>query len=174
MSEKRPSRSKSDSQQKPPHQPSDVLIEDKGEGQIRATLPPGRIENTSEDFESKVTEQIIADHVTADNSFVGIIHSQAVELNNCIIGIASSHQPNLQGAIGVSIGQESILTDSRAGVVVAREVKSNHIQSVLLIAGKVEGPVEVLVDYRSIAIFGAVVGAILGVFFSLFRLLRGR
>ena len=133
-----------------------------------------QVKTISADLNNSLCGQVNAEVVSANNSLIGIIHSNEISLKDSLIGIASSQKPTLHGVIGVSLGQDTILNDTRTGLVVAQEVRSDHIQTVLLIAGHVDGPVEVLADYRSIAIFGISVGLALGFIFSLFRLFRGR
>jgi len=133
-----------------------------------------QVKDASTDLNNSFCGQVNAAVISADNSLIGIIHSNAISLKDSLIGIASSQKPTLQGVIGVSLGQDTVLNDTRTGLVVAQEVRSDHIQTVLLIANHVDGPVEVLADHRSIAIFGIAVGFSLGLIFSLFRLFRGR
>jgi hypothetical protein len=80
----------------------------------------------------------------------------------------------VNGNIGVLIGQTAALNDSRTGVMITKEINAAKVQSVIVMAGKINGPVETLVDQRSVALFGVATGVAIGLVFSLFRLLRRR
>lgn len=145
-----------------------------GEQEMENNNSASQVKAASTDLSNSFCGQVNAEVISADNSLIGIIHGNAISLKDSLIGIASSQRPTLQGVIGVSLGQDTVLNDTRTGLVIAQEVRSDHIQTVLLIANHVNGSVEVLADHRSIAIFGIAVGLSLGFIFSLFRLLRGR
>jgi len=64
--------------------------------------------------------------------------------------------------------------ESRAGLVVAREVDGGPIRTGVLLAGRVHGPVEAAMDTREAVIAGLAAGAAAGVAFLLGRLLLRR
>jgi hypothetical protein len=72
------------------------------------------------------------------------------------------------------IGQAVALEESRAGLVVSRQVHGGRLSTVVLIAGKVNAPVETIVDSRSIALFGIAMGITFGLVTAIFKLLRPR
>ena len=64
--------------------------------------------------------------------------------------------------------------NSQACLVVAQQVEADSIQTKVLLAGQVEGPVETLLDTQQVAIFGAVLGVVTGVVLFMLGILLGR
>jgi hypothetical protein len=66
------------------------------------------------------------------------------------------------------------LHEAQAAVVVAREVHSGSLRTGVLLAGRVEGPVETIVDTPRALLAGLSAGIGIGLVLFLFQLLLGR
>lgn len=119
----------------------------------------GEINAQTVDIHRGVTGYIKTDQVTADQGFTGVL---------------STNEAVIKGTVGVTAAQSVRMHESRAGVLIAREVHGAKIHTVFLIATRMDAPVETVVEPRSIALFGAVAGLTFGVVYGLFRWLRSK
>lgn len=110
--------------------------------------------------------------VTIANSGTGVVHGTNISVTNGGLGICSASEANIQGDVGVMIGQSVALNNHRTGLVVTRDVTGGHIQSIIFLAGQSHVPVETIVDQRSVALFGLATGISIGLVLGLFRLLK--
>jgi hypothetical protein len=111
---------------------------------------------------------------TASDSLVSQAHSETMTLSNSSVGVAYAQEATLGGNVGALFTQVATLNESRAAFLVAREVHGDHIQSTILLAGRVNAPVETTIDVRSALIIGAAAGVIMGAVLGIFRLLIQR
>ena len=110
--------------------------------------------------------------VTIANSGTGIVQGTNISATNSGLGVCSASEANIQGNVGVMIGQSVALNNHRTGLVVTRNVTGGHIQSIIFLAGQNHAPVETIVDQRSVTLFGLATGISIGLVLSIFRLLK--
>ena len=120
----------------------------------------GRVEASEARISDSGAGQVFADSAALRDSAVGLIQAQSVYLDGGGAAIVSS--------------QTTTLNNTRNGFLIAREVHGTQVNAVVLLATRVDGPVETLVDQRGLVLIGIVAGAVLGTVFSLFRLLKRR
>jgi hypothetical protein len=120
----------------------------------------GRVDAGEARISDSGVNQLNAESAAVRDSAVGVVQTTSVYMDG--------------GGAGVVVSQNATLNNSRNGLVISREVHGNQINSVVLLATKVDGPVETLVDQRGLVLIGVVAGAVLGTVFSLFRLLKRR
>jgi hypothetical protein len=120
----------------------------------------GRVDATEARISDSGAGQIYADSVAVRDSGVGLIQAQSVYLDG--------------GGAAIVSAQSTTLNNTRNGFLISREVHGTQVNAVVLLATKVDGPVETLVDQRGLVLIGIVAGAVLGTVFSLFRLLKRR
>ncbi len=120
----------------------------------------GRVDATEARISDSGAAQIFAENASVRDSAVGLLQAQSVYLDG--------------GGAAIVAAQSTTLNNSRNGFVISREVHGNQINSVVLLATRVDGPVETLVDQRGLILIGVVAGAMIGAVFSLFRLLKRR
>ncbi len=116
--------------------------------------------------------QVGGQTVSVTNSVTGVVHGTNINVTNSSLGVCSASEANIQGNVGVMIGQSVALNNHRTGLVVTRDVTGGHIQSVIFLAGQSHAPVETIVDQRSVALFGLATGISIGLVLSIFRLLK--
>lgn len=110
--------------------------------------------------------------VTVANSGTGVVHGTNISVSAGGLGICSASEANIEGDVGVMIGQSVALNNHRTGLVVTRDVTGGNIQSIIFLAGQSHAPVETIVDQRSVALFGLATGISIGLVLSIFRLLK--
>jgi hypothetical protein len=125
-------------------------------------------------LESSSAEFVDSHAFNAQNSNIGKAHAEVLTLEHGDAGVVYSDQLNASGNLGAVFANAVAMNQSQSGVIVTREMQGDHIQSVLLIAGKVIGPVETKLDLRNALLLGAVAGVCIGVVISLLRLLKRR
>jgi len=120
----------------------------------------GRVEASEARISDSGAGQVFADSVAMRDSAVGLVQAQSVYLDG--------------GGAAIVSAQTTTLNNTRNGFLIAREVHGTQVNAVVLLASRVDGPVETLVDQRGLVLIGIVAGAVLGTVFSLFRLLKRR
>lgn len=131
--------------------------------------------------------RVQANSVEAVDSFLGEIHTQSASLHQGITaymqsdqvavdrgftGVLSTNDAVVNGTVGVTVAQSVRMNESRSGILVAREVHGAKMHTVFLITGRMDAPVETVVEPRSIALFGAAAGLVFGIVYGIFRWLR--
>jgi hypothetical protein len=125
------------------------------------------------EIDTSGVQMVNSDIITLSNGGIGIAHANTLSVNGSL-GIASAQEASVTGTVGVLIGQTAVLNESRTGVLITKEVTSTKVQAVIVLAGEINGPVETIVDQRSVALFGLAAGVALGLVLNLFRFLRRR
>jgi hypothetical protein len=85
------------------------------------------------------------------------------------IGAAHAETVHVQGLAGAVAANTVQVENSYVGAVAGREVRGERIESLVLLAGRVEGEVHTVVDTR-----GAVIAGLVGGLFAGLILLVGR
>ncbi len=130
------------------------------------------VNSTNATIRNSGIRQVNGQSITIANSGIGIMHGSSVSVSDGGLGICSATDANVNGHVGVMIGQSVTLNNHRTGLVVTREAHGGHIQSIVFLAGHSDAPVETILDQRSVALFGLASGIAMGLVFSLFRLLK--
>ena len=123
------------------------------------------------DLESSHVQFVDAQSFNAEKSSIGNVHAELISLSDSDAGVVYADQVNAGGNLGAVFANAVAMNQSHSGVIVAREMHGDRIQSVILIAGKVNGPVETKLDMRNALILGATAGAFFGLVISLLRLM---
>jgi hypothetical protein len=97
------------------------------------------------------------------------VSAEQVEISQSAVGVVRAGLVNAQGYVGAVAGETVTVEGARVGVTAAREVRGEKVESVLLLAGRVEGEVHTVVDTR-----GAVIAGLVGGLFAGLILLVGR
>ena len=117
--------------------------------------------------------RIDASEAVVSDSGISQVYAETATLRDSVVGFVQANAVELAGSgSGMIVSQAATLANSRNGIVISRDVRGSQINAVLMLAGKVDGPVETLVDQRGLVLIGIVAGAVLGTVFSLFRLFK--
>jgi hypothetical protein len=95
---------------------------------------------------------------------------EQAEISQGAVGAIRATLVNAQGCIGAVAGETVTLEGARVGVTAAREVRGERVESVILLAGRVEGEVHTVVDTRGAIIAGLVGGLVAGMIFLVGRI----
>lgn len=106
----------------------------------------------------------------------GILKAEAGTINVTEggVGIVSAQEANLNGPVMAVYSQTALVNENRTGILAAREVRGEKINTVVLLAGEVHGNVETVVSQREAALFGIALGAALGIVIGIFRWLTAK
>ncbi len=126
---------------------------------------------TSEDVEMNIVAaaSVHTQALSARQSLFGGVNAQSAEITNSVVGGVNGVNVGVQGLVGGVAGEAVSLQNAYVGVTAAREVRGEKIESIVLLAGRVEGEVHTVVDTR-----GAVIAGLVGGLFAGMILLVGR
>ncbi len=103
------------------------------------------------------------DTVSGRDSWIGAVQGDHVTLNNGGVVALQAEQMTLNGNAGfVKANQLDMAEGSTVGILSAGKVSAEKVRTVLLLAGKVEGPVETVLDNRRILLASLVAGIATG------------
>jgi len=137
----------------------------------------GSISNAEEvDMHQSGSMQVSASRVTMQNSFTGNIHAEEITLQDSTALGIQARQASIDGRAGLLIARDNVVVNpgARTGILVGRNVQTQGTRTLLLMAGKVEGPVEGLMDTRRILLSSVIAGIMAGVILLLGRFLFRR
>ena len=123
------------------------------------------------DLEGSSAQFVDSQTITAQKSNIGNAHAESISIENGETGLIYGDQVNAGGNLGAVFANAVAMNQGQSGIIVAKEMHGDKIQSVILIAGKVNGPIETKLDMRNALMLGAVAGACLGIVISLLRLM---
>lgn len=131
---------------------------------------------TSEDVELNVAAAggINAQNVTGRQALIGGLKAETAQLTGSIVGGVRGTNVEVEGMLVGAAGDTVTLKNARVGLTAAREVHGERVESLVLLAGRVEGDVHTVVDTRGAIIAGVVGGLVAGALFLLGHGLFGR
>ena len=125
----------------------------------------GSVNNAEEvDLHLSGAARVTARNVQAHNSLVGITQAEQVTLKDSATFAVQANQATVSGNVGavLSKGTTSLNAGSRTGVLAARHVQADRVRTAVLLAGRVEGSVETMLDTRRIVLASLVTGLVTG------------
>jgi hypothetical protein len=112
---------------------------------------------------------INAQSLSAQQSAIGGLNAEEAHVWNSVIGGVHGTLVNAQGMIAGVAGENVTVEGARVGVAAAKEVRGGRVDTVVLLAGRVEGEVHTVLDTR-----GALIAGLVGGLFAGMILLVGR
>jgi hypothetical protein len=103
-----------------------------------------------------------AQSVNVHDSLVGGVNAEEAHVWDSVIGGVNGSLVNAQGTIAMVAGQSVTVEGARVGVTAANEVRGGRVDTVVLLAGRVEGEVHTTMDTRGAIIAGLVAGLFTG------------
>lgn len=113
---------------------------------------------------------INAQSLSAQQSAIGGLNAEEAHVWNSVIGGVRGTLVNAQGMIGAVAGESLTLEGARVGVAAAKEVRGGRVDTVVLLAGRVEGEVHTALDTRGAVIAGLVGGLFAGLILVVSRI----
>jgi len=159
----------------PADRPEVVNLTQSEAGAVNATMVRMHQSNaetvTSEDVELNVAAAALVNTqtLTARDSVIGGVNAGEAHITDSIVGGVRGETVNVNGLTGGVAGGTVNVGNATIVVTAAREVRGEKIESLVLLAGRVEGEVHTVVDAR-----GAVIAGLVGGLFAGMILLVGR
>ena len=125
----------------------------------------------SEDVELNIAAagMVNTQTLSARDSVIGGVNASEAKITDSIVGGVRAGTVDVHGLVGGVAGNTVQVENAYSVVTAAKEVRGERIESLILIAGRVEGEVHTLVDTR-----GAVMAGLIGGLFAGLILLVGR
>jgi hypothetical protein len=133
-----------------------------------------RVEGGDVEMQQSAAVGVRGHHVTAQTAAAGLVQAETVSLRSSAVGAVRAENAYVNGAVGGVAANYVEFGNSYAGVVAGREVRAERVDSLVLLAGKVDGEVHVVMGTREALIAGMLGGLIAGTLLLLGRLLFGR
>jgi hypothetical protein len=126
---------------------------------------------TSEDVEMNIAAAggVNTQTLSARQSLIGGVNAESAEITSSFVGGVRGTNVGVQGIVGAVTGEAVSVQNAYIGLAAAREVRGEKIESLIMLAGRVEGEVHTVVDTR-----GAVIAGLVGGLFAGLILLVGR
>jgi hypothetical protein len=159
----------------PADQPEVVNLSQSSAGAVNATMVRMHQSNaetiTSEDVELNIAAagMVNTQTVTARDSIIGGVNAGEAHITDSIIGGVRGGTVTVNGLAGGVAGETVNVENATIAMTAAREVRGEKIESLVLLAGRVEGEVHTVVDAR-----GAIIAGLVGGLFAGLILLVGR
>jgi hypothetical protein len=150
-------------------QPEVVNISQSDVGEINAEMVRMHQSNAetinSEDVELNVAAAggVNTQILTARDSIIGGVNTGEARITNSVVGGVRAETVDVHGLVGGVAGNSVQVQNAYSVVTAAKEVRGERIDSLVLLAGRVEGEVHTVVDTRGAVIAGLVGGLFAGV-----------
>ena len=127
------------------------------------------------DMRQSAAGQINAQQVSVQQAIVASADSATLAVNQGVVGLSRAEEISvIGGAVGASVAANANLQESQVVILAAQEVRSGPVNTVFLVSGKVEGPVETMFDTRQTILFGMVAGLCAGLIMVLKNMIFSR
>ncbi len=159
----------------PTEQPEVVNLSQVDVGAVNATMVRMHQSDaetiTSEDVELNTSAAggINTQTLSARQSLIGGVNAEEATISNSLVGGVRGGTVNVQGVVGGVAADTVSMGNATVAVTAAREVRGERVESIILMAGRVEGEVHTVMDSR-----GAIIAGLVGGLFAGMILLVGR
>ncbi len=100
--------------------------------------------------------------VTAQQSAFGAVFAEEANISGSMIGAVLSDSARAHGVIAAVNADTVHVENAYVGVTAASEVRGERVESIVMLAGRVEGEVHTVVDTRGAILAGVVGGMVAG------------
>ena len=127
------------------------------------------------DMAQSLAMRIQSDTVELNNSGVGLLQANTVAATNAQVMVAQINQLNAENvSLGVVSAGTAEIVNGHTGVLMTRELHGEAIRSTVLLAGKVDGNVETVLDTPRAMLVGLTAGIAIGLVFLVSNVLLRR
>jgi hypothetical protein len=124
------------------------------------------------EFRQGGAARVNADQVTIHQGGAGMIQAITANVDQGGVGILRANEATLTNSSAQLMAAQAVTVNGgMAGVLVANEVHANPLRAVIVLAQKIDGPVETSLDTRGAMLAGLVGGVALGLISLVGRLL---
>jgi hypothetical protein len=132
----------------------------------------GQVKAGEVELRQSITGQVSAEQIDLSDSISGALESNTVHMQDSVLLIGRSGETVIQdSAVGVLVTDQAIMDNGTARLVIARQVSGGPIRPLVLLAGKVDGPVEPTLDTPRAVLAGLSAGVAFGLVLWLEKLL---
>jgi len=127
--------------------------------------------NAEQSYDGAALDAVTAETITMNGGGIRQANAVTINLNDGGIAQAQAGAINVSdGGIALAKGDTISVSNGGIAAAVAQRAEVNGGSVAFLAAGEVSGDAKILIDMRAAAVFGLVVGVVVG----LFKLLAGR
>jgi hypothetical protein len=119
------------------------------------------------ELHQSISVDVNGSHLSAHESALGMVNAVEVQMQNSGAAALRAQSATINGYTGAVIAGQAQLGNTYAGLVAAQDVKGERIESIVLLARRVEGDVRTIVDTRTALLAGLVGGLFTGMIFLL-------
>jgi len=135
----------------------------------------GQINATEVEVRQSISLQVEAENITLHQGGAGMIRSEHLEMSQGGFAIGVANEAVIRdSSVGALYTEHSEVAHSMAGVLVTRQVTGDHNRTVFMLAGRVDGSVETVLDTPRAMLAGLVAGVAVGMVLFVGSLLRDR
>ena len=115
-----------------------------------------------------------AQTVSAHESGMVSLKAEEVNIAQGGAGVIQAENVHIQGNAALVIGNDVEIQNGYSLAVASQNLRAERVETILLLAGNVEGEVHTMVDTRDAVLIGVLGGVVSGIFLLLGKLLFGR
>ncbi len=112
--------------------------------------------------------------VTSHETAIGLLNAEGVSLTNSGVAAIRAETVKVDGMVGAVVAGTADVGNAYAGVIAAREVRAERIETLVLFGNHIEGEIHTLMDARNALLAGLVGGLFAGLMLLLGRMLFRR
>lgn len=117
---------------------------------------------------------VVGQQISVTDSLMLVMQAGSAEVTDSAIGLLKAQELTVNSPIGLAIGQNIQVNQTRAGILAANEIHGEKIESFVVLASQVNGSIETKIGPRGLALIGVTAGLTLGLVVSLVNVLRSR
>jgi hypothetical protein len=154
---------------------SQICLETVEAGLVRANQSSiGQITSEEVDLQTSIAGTIQAEEVNVQDSIVGMLVSNQTRVENSIVAGIRAETLDFKGAAGLAIANSMSNTDLDAVAVIGNDVQAQTINTGLLICRKVQGNVTTTLDGKTALLAALAGGVMTGLIIFVGNLVFGR
>jgi len=154
---------------------SEVDVDTVDAGLVRMHQSSARVIHAEDvELSQGVALEVNAGSLQARQAGLGFAQADVLSVQDGVVVAARAGKVSVNGAAGLVVAGSVEFGNTYAGVVTAREVRGEKIESIILLSRKVEGNVSTVMDTRGALIAGLIGGLFAGIMLLLGRMLFRR
>ena len=119
----------------------------------------GRVDGGEVDLQQSAALQISAQNISAHTTSIASVQAKSFAMHESAVAVVRATQADLDGRAGLILAQSARMgAGSRSGLLVSNQVKTEQVRTSVLLARRVEGPVETVMDTRQVLLASLVAG----------------
>lgn len=134
-----------------------------------------RVDGGEVDLQQSAALQISAQNISAQTTSIASAWAESFAMQESAAAVVRATQADLDGHVGLILARSVRMgAGSRSCLLVANQVKTEHLRTNILLARQVEGPIETAMDTRQVLLASLVAGVAAGTVLLLGQILFRR